>query len=242
VRGGNVRTSQEEKGDDPHWSGDQEDEDGKCGTPRLCRRRCVARSRPVDRLRRRVLEDAVDAETGGSAPLDAPTTSAEEGGQSPGQVRISVMTVGPVRSDGGSHAPYAWINGGYVVRVGREATFDGSGSYARAGTLVSYAWDFDDDGVIDQTTATPMVMRRLTEPYSGVVVLTVTDSGGRTATGTAHLAVTDDGDEVPRDRDNCPDVDNMGQEDFDHDGIGDMCDPTPGWEGPDQGGVSASEN
>lgn len=185
---------------------------------------------------------AVDAETGGSAPLDAPTTSAEEGGQSPGQVRISVMTVGPVRSDGGSHAPYAWINGGYVVRVGREATFDGSGSYARAGTLVSYAWDFDDDGVIDRTTATPMVMRRLTEPYSGVVVLTVTDSGGRTATGTAHLAVTDDGDEVPRDRDNCPDVDNMGQEDFDHDGIGDMCDRTPGWEGPDQGGVSASEN
>jgi hypothetical protein len=66
-----------------------------------------------------------------------------------GTVEISVGTAVPSwvpRSDD----PYAWVNGGYVLEVGRSVTIDGSGSYAREGRLVSYAWDFNDDGVADR--------------------------------------------------------------------------------------------
>jgi hypothetical protein len=154
-------------------------------------------------------------------------------------VQVSVLPVGPVGSRPG-RAPYAWINGPYVVRTGRSTSIDGSGSYAHAGILVSYAWDFDDDGVVDTTTLSPLVTHRFTRPYSGLVVLRVTDDRGRTATATTHLTVSSDGDEVPAGADNCPHADNPGQEDYDHDGTGDVCDPTPGWPTQDASGVTES--
>lgn len=154
------------------------------------------------------------------APVGVPTGQV-------GRVEISVGTAVPSwapRSDD----PYAWIHGGYVLRVGRSVTIDGSGSYAREGRLVSYAWDFNNDGVPDRKTRTPVITQRFTRPFIGVVVLTVTDDAGRTATATAQLAVTDDGDVTPRDDDNCPNAANPGHDDFDNDRVGNMCDDTPG--------------
>lgn len=134
--------------------------------------------------------------------------------------------------------PYAWINGPYVAPVGRPVELDASGSYATQGSLTSYDWDFDGDGTVDQSTIEPIVTHTWTAPFTGLLTVTVTDTEGRSTVANTHVGITDDGDEVPDEEDNCPAVDNMGQEDWDDDGIGDLCDDTPGWPTEDKEGVS----
>lgn len=133
--------------------------------------------------------------------------------------------------------PYAWLNGPYVAKTGKQLTVDGSGSYATTGSITRYDWDFDSDGTIDQTSTDPVITHTWATPYTGLLTLTVTDSEGRTSVANTHVGITDDGDETPRAVDNCPDVDNQGQEDYDSDGIGDECDSTPGWPTLDKDGV-----
>ncbi len=63
-------------------------------------------------------------------------------------------------------------------RTGVETSLDASGSNDIDGHIVSYAWDFDGDGVFDETTASPQVVH--TFPNSGEVKVTleVTDNAG----------------------------------------------------------------
>jgi hypothetical protein len=137
--------------------------------------------------------------------------------------------------------PYAWINGPYVAKVGKPIELDASGSYATEGSIASYAWDFDSDGTVDRTTTEPVTEHTWTSPYTGLLTVTVTDTAGRSHVANTHVGITDDGDETPRDEDNCPDVDNQGQEDEDGDGVGDLCDDTPGWPTEDREGVGEVE-
>lgn len=136
--------------------------------------------------------------------------------------------------------PFAWVNGPYVARVGTPVSLDGSGSYATSGTIASYAWDFTSDGVVDSVTTSPTVTHTWEEEFSGLLTLTVTDTDGRSTVANTHVGMTRDGDEVPTEEDNCPDVANMGQADYDGDGVGDLCDPDPGWPTQDKEGVSES--
>ena len=123
--------------------------------------------------------------------------------------------------------PNAWINGPYVVKVGGTIRIDGSGSYAANGAIVSYEWDFNQDGVYDLKTTQPTFNHTFTTEFDGVLTLRVTDSNGKTNTATTLLTVSDDGDSTPREFDNCPDVYNYSQIDSDGDGIGNECDDTP---------------
>lgn len=113
------------------------------------------------------------------------------------------------------------------MKVGGTIRIDGSGSYATNGAIVSYEWDFNQDGVYDLKTTQPTFNHTFTAEFDGVLTLRVTDSNGKTNTATTPLTVSDDGDSTPREFDNCPDVYNYSQIDSDGDGIGNECDDTP---------------
>ena len=133
--------------------------------------------------------------------------------------------------------PFAWIQGPYVAKVGDPVDIDAAASHAVSGSLTSYEWDFNGDGVYDETGTSPRITHAFSEEFSGVIGLRVTQSDGQTAVATTQVDITDDGDNTPRDQDNCPDVSNWGQTDYDNDGVGDECDPDPGFTTQDKPGV-----
>lgn len=155
---------------------------------------------------------AVAAATGGEVLL-AP---------SPSQVADRIAAI----VDTAVGAPYAWVGTGYAGRTGQPVAFDASGSYDADGTIVSWAWDFDGDGVTDVASADgARVAHAYTAAYSGLVTLRLTDDDGGVAIATAPVDVSADGDGIDDAADTCPDVHDPGQHDDDGDGTGDLCDP-----------------
>ncbi len=63
-------------------------------------------------------------------------------------------------------------------RSGVEATLDASGSNDIDGSIVSYAWDFDGDGIFDETTGSPQVTHTFPAAGEVQVTLVVTDNAG----------------------------------------------------------------
>jgi hypothetical protein len=124
-------------------------------------------------------------------------------------------------------APNAWAGGPYVAKLGETVELDGTGSYDRDGRIVRYEWDVDGDGDFDVSTSNATVMHKFTRPVDGKIALRVTDDTGRTAVAKTYASASVDGDGVQAPADNCPNDANYGQDDWDEDGVGDICDPTP---------------
>ena len=84
--------------------------------------------------------------------------------------------------------PVAVTNGPYTGVTGVPVTLDGSGSSDPDGTIVSYEWDLDNDGVFDDATG-EVINYTWTEGYSGNISLRVTDDRGATAIDTTTATI-----------------------------------------------------
>lgn len=99
---------------------------------------------------------------------------------------------------------------------------------ANGRSIVSWAWDFNNDGVIDSTLQNPTFTYHDVGKYT--VSLTVVDSMGNTDTVIkadyveVKAGTDSDTDGIEDTQDNCPFAYNPSQVDLDRDGTGDACD------------------
>jgi hypothetical protein len=95
----------------------------------------------------------------------------------------------------GCPPPIADADGPYLRCVEYPVWFDGSGS-SSAGEMTEYCWDVDDDGVYEYCGSNPIYEYTYPGTYSGIAVLTVTDSCG-SDTDSARVIVKECPGEVP---------------------------------------------
>lgn len=75
--------------------------------------------------------------------------------------------------------------------INEPITFDASGTFDPDGSISEYAWDFDGDGLFDQTTTDPVVTHSYSVAGTKSVTLRATDSDGATERTTISLNISD---------------------------------------------------
>jgi len=73
--------------------------------------------------------------------------------------------------------------------INEPITFDASASNDPDGSIVSYEWDFDGDGIFDQTTSDPVVTYTYATAGMRTVTLRVTDNAGATGRSVVQVNV-----------------------------------------------------
>jgi len=77
------------------------------------------------------------------------------------------------------------------AHINEPIAFDASATFDPDGSVVEYAWDFDGDGLFDQTTADPIVTHSYIIAGTKSVTLRATDSDGATERLTMSLDISD---------------------------------------------------
>lgn len=122
--------------------------------------------------------------------------------------------------------PLVILDGNDVyIQVGKKVRFNAGGSYGDASPIVSYGWDFNDDGEIDSETITPYSDYVFLQKFHGFVSVKASTIDGLYNLASMRVMVERDLDGIPDEYDNCPDHTNPDQFDYNDDGIGDDCDP-----------------
>jgi len=85
--------------------------------------------------------------------------------------------------------PVADIGGPYSGDEGDSIPFDASASYDTDGSIVLYEWDWDNDAVYDESSASATTSHSWANDGSYPIVLRVTDDGGATDTDTTTVTV-----------------------------------------------------
>ena len=78
-----------------------------------------------------------------------------------------------------------------IAPVGAEIVFDASSSHAKYGTIQQYAWDWDDDGIVDNSTTTPLIRHAFAAPGEHAIRLTVTAEDGTTASAAQFILIVE---------------------------------------------------
>lgn len=86
----------------------------------------------------------------------------------------------------------AWVQGPVAALVGEEVLIDAGASYSREAQIVSYEWDFDNNGQFDELTESVQVRHIFDKPYTGVVRVQVTDVFGHSAQAQAQAFIVSD--------------------------------------------------
>ena len=107
------------------------------------------------------------------------TVTDAEGNEATDSLWVTVTDTTPPTADAGSAVTGA--QGAPVIFDGTNSTDDG--------TVASHQWDFDGDGAIDATGATPSYTYDAAGSYTAELV--VTDAAGNVATDTVSVTVTD---------------------------------------------------
>lgn len=134
--------------------------------------------------------------------------------------------------------PFGWIQGPYVIKQGESLELDARASYAVDSSIEKIDWDLDGNGDFETPSEDLLLSHQFDAAFSGTIGVRITDSNGRVGFGSTQLDVTDDGDTVPLEADNCPLVANLSQIDADNDGKGDDCDDDIGWPTVDKEGLT----
>ncbi len=87
--------------------------------------------------------------------------------------------------------PVADVDGPYSGTVGTPVIFDAGGSHDPDGAIVLYEWDWENDGMFDESSTHPNITHTWQEIYNGTVRLRVTDNEGLIETDCASIEVID---------------------------------------------------
>ncbi len=110
---------------------------------------------------------------------------------SPQQVDLNLIDPIIVKGTPNEPPQVSFVTSPAKPHINEPVTFDASATVDPDGSIAEYAWDFDGDGIFDQTTKDPVVTHSYAVAGTKSVTLKATDSEGATARSTVSLNISD---------------------------------------------------